>query len=233
MTGTSCSAAARATCRPDGRRAGEEQVIELRRGERAPDVGIARHDGELVLGEAPRDELGDQRRGPRRELGGLHQHAIAGGERAGRRHDRELERVVPRRDDADDTERLRQDFAAPGQQRERRGNAPRSHPARQIAQRVANAVGARSRISASRVSCAERPPKSASIASTIALSCSRVRLEQPLRAGRAVPRATDSARARTPRAAAHAVARDSRSPPRSATRPARSRPVAHAGIDRV
>ena len=52
-----------------------------------------------------------QRRRRRGQLRRLQQHAVAGGQRADRRRERELDRVVPRADDADHAQRLAQDAA--------------------------------------------------------------------------------------------------------------------------
>ncbi len=68
----------------------------------------------------------------RRQLGRLDHHAIAGGDRPDRGRERELQRIVPGRDDADYAERLR-DQAVLGRHELQRGvDAPRRHPFLQV-----------------------------------------------------------------------------------------------------
>ena len=126
-------------CSADRGGSGEEQVIERQPRERCADVGIAGHDGELVLAKQPRDPLLQQRGRGWRELRRLQEHAIARRERADRRRERQLHRVVPRADDAGDTLGLAQDPRSARQQLDRRRDALRPHPCLQMAQRVAHA----------------------------------------------------------------------------------------------
>jgi hypothetical protein len=61
--------------------------------------------------------------------GGLHHDAVAGGERRDQRHDREVEWIVPRADDADDADRLVQDRGAGRPELEADRHPLRPHPA--------------------------------------------------------------------------------------------------------
>ena len=123
---------------PDRCRAGEEQVIERQLDERPARRGIAGKDGNLVvaerLGDDPRHELGRSRGHLRR----LDHHAVAGCERRDRRQHRQLIRVVPRRDDADHAERLRNQPVVSRSILDIRRDALRTHPAPQMAARMAD-----------------------------------------------------------------------------------------------
>ncbi|BCG99279.1 hypothetical protein MesoLj131b_12790 [Mesorhizobium sp. 131-2-5] len=84
-------------------------------------------------------QSGEQRREGRRQFGRLDQHAVAGGERCRDRRDGKLEGVIPRRDDTDDTKRLRQEAIAARQERQGGGDTTLAHPAAQMRQCVADA----------------------------------------------------------------------------------------------
>ncbi len=124
--------AASATRRPIRGRAGEDQVVERERGKSLGDLILDAGDDHFGRVEFRRDHLFQQRREPRRQLARLDHHPVAGGERPDRRRQRELERIIPGRDDADDAERLRDQvvFRRPELQRGR--NAPRRHPCLQV-----------------------------------------------------------------------------------------------------
>ena len=113
VTGVRLRPAASATSAADAGRAGEHQMIERQRVRRP---GRFRPRSPVTTSSSAsnfcRDRLRQQRGRPRRQFARLDHHAIAGGERADRRRQRELQRIIPRRDDADDAERLR-DQAVP------------------------------------------------------------------------------------------------------------------------
>ena len=78
--------------------------------------------------EFRRDHFLQQRGKPRHQFARLDHHPVAGGERADRRRQRQLQRIIPRRDDADHAERLR-DQAIFGRHELQRGRDPlRRHP---------------------------------------------------------------------------------------------------------
>jgi hypothetical protein len=82
--------------------------------------------------EFSRDHLLEQCREPRRQLARLDHHPVAGGERADRGRKRELQRVVPGRDDADHPEWLRDQAVFRGPELQRGRDAPRRHPPLQV-----------------------------------------------------------------------------------------------------
>ena len=159
---------------PDGGRAGEQQMIERQRDERLAGLGVADDDADEVGIEIFRRQLGEQRRDARRQLGGFDQRAIrpppaprpAGRASTGR--------------DSSTARRCRRRRAAAA----RGGCAPAGTAAR--SRRGASASSARdggarrgsalrvTNNSAMRVSCAARPPKSASTAATRASSLSSI-----------------------------------------------------------
>ncbi len=123
-------------CAPDRGRSSEEQVIERQARERLSDRRVAEDDRELLLGERFHGELAQQRRCRRRELRRLQQDAIAGGNGAGDRRERQLHGIVPRADDADHADGLPLDARASGLEVDRRGDALRPHPAGEVPARV-------------------------------------------------------------------------------------------------
>ena len=116
--------------------AGEQQVVERQRGERLRHHGIAGHHPHLVGLEVARHLFGEQRREARRELAHLQHRAIAGGQCVDQRTDGQIQRVVPRHDDADHAARLRPQLGARGQEQQVGEAPPRLHPAPAVAERV-------------------------------------------------------------------------------------------------
>src|SRR5262249_39927859 len=99
----------------------------------------ARDDRELVGREVRGDDALEQGRGLRSELARLEQDAIPRRKRRNHWEHRQLERIVPRANDADHAERLAQNAAAARPEIERRGRAPRPHPAGEMPARMADA----------------------------------------------------------------------------------------------
>jgi hypothetical protein len=91
----------------DGSRSREKQVIERQLGERLADRRVAGKHRHFVLGKRFAHDARHQGSRPGRELGRLDHHAIARGQRAQRGQHRQLVGIVPRGDDANDAERLR------------------------------------------------------------------------------------------------------------------------------
>jgi hypothetical protein len=78
--------------------------------------------------DVPGDQVGQQCRCRRSHLGGLDDDAVACGDGADKRGERELDRIVPGADDQHDTERLVLDPAPCGKLVEREARSPRTHP---------------------------------------------------------------------------------------------------------
>jgi hypothetical protein len=121
---------------PDPGRPGEHEVIErqARKGfcDLVLDAGHEQFGGIEFL----RDRLPQQRGKVRRELARLDDDQVAGGDGADRGRERQLQRIIPGRDDADDAERLRHQPIARGQELQRSRHALRRHPAFQMFCRV-------------------------------------------------------------------------------------------------
>ena len=114
-------------------------MVERQRGDRPRRLRAARdHDG-LVGGEHLRHEALQECRRRRRPLRGLEEDAVPRGDRRGQRQERELHRVVPRRQDAHHALGLAPDVGAAGQGAQH-ARAPRLRPARQAADEVADRV---------------------------------------------------------------------------------------------
>ena len=124
----------------DGCAPGKKEVIERKRRERRANGGVTGDHRDFVLGEGLGDQRSQQLAGRRRDLRRLDHRAIAGGERRRERHQRERERVVPRRDDADDAERLRLDVRAAQAHRQR--DAPSRADVVMVLRHVPQAPGA-------------------------------------------------------------------------------------------
>ncbi len=75
-----------------------------------------------------RRQLLEQRRRARRQFGRLDHHAVARRQSRERRAERQLNWIVPRRDDADDAERLRRQAIAPGKEVQVGGDGAVAHP---------------------------------------------------------------------------------------------------------
>ena len=121
-------------------RAGEDQVVEGQGGEL-----VRRHPRQHrqdVLGELRAHQLGEEAAEVLRVRRHLDHGAVAGGDDAGQRAHGQEERIVPRRDDADDALRLRDDAVAAGGEDQRHVPALRFHPLRELAARVADPVDA-------------------------------------------------------------------------------------------
>ena len=84
-------------------------------------------------------EFGEQFRESRCQFGWLDQHTVAGGKRGRDRRNGKLKGVIPGRDDADDTKRLRHEAVFARQERQGGGDAALPHPAFQMRQRMADA----------------------------------------------------------------------------------------------
>lgn len=114
-------------------------MIERHRHEGLAHLGIAGDDAQLVRGEMLAGQSGEQLGKSWCQFGRLDQHAVASGERCRDRRDGKLEGVVPGRDDAHETKRLRQQAIAARQERQGGGDTTLPHPAFQMRQRVADA----------------------------------------------------------------------------------------------
>ena len=110
------------------RGAGEHQMIERQRCHEGRNRRIALHHAHLVGRKELRNQRRELRRSVRREFARLDDHAIASSERVDGRPQRQLHRVVPWRDDAHHTERLRLHVGARRHQIQRRARAARLHP---------------------------------------------------------------------------------------------------------
>ncbi len=87
-------------------RAGEQQMVEGQRRERLGDRHVADDDRHLVGGEMLGDQALQQLGEARRQFRRLQHGAVAGRQRVGQRRQRQDQRIVPGRHDADDAERL-------------------------------------------------------------------------------------------------------------------------------
>jgi hypothetical protein len=83
-----------------------------------------------------RDHARDERRGIRRHFGRLQDRAVAGGDTRNQRPKREIERIIPRRDDKTYAARLRDNGSRSAKRRKRRRITHGPHPAFQVLQRV-------------------------------------------------------------------------------------------------
>jgi hypothetical protein len=63
---------------------------------------------------------------------------LAGGKGRHQRHDGEVERIIPRADDADHADRLMENAGARGQELKADSDALRPHPPREVMERVAD-----------------------------------------------------------------------------------------------
>ncbi len=121
---------------PDAGRAGEDEMIERQLREGLGDAILDAGDDKLRRRERARDQLSQQFGEAWRQLAGLDHDEVAGGNRADRRRQGQLQRVIPGRDDADDAERLRDQAIAGRPELQRGGDAPRRHPAGKLLHRV-------------------------------------------------------------------------------------------------
>jgi hypothetical protein len=124
----------------DFRAAREQQVIERQARELYRALRLAEHDRHLALLEGLGKHVAHQLGRARRALRHLDQDAVARREREHQRARGKRDRVVPRRDDADDAERLEVDHRLGGRHQQA-GAAPlRLHPALQAPQAVIDVV---------------------------------------------------------------------------------------------
>ncbi|MCY1433870.1 hypothetical protein D9M71_499100 [compost metagenome] len=86
--------------------AGEQQVVEGQAGEGHAHLGLAQNHGHQVFREDACQEVFHQLRGGRGGLAHLDHHPVARGQGAHQRADGQEQRVVPRHDHADHTQRL-------------------------------------------------------------------------------------------------------------------------------
>ena len=128
----------------------------------------AAEEGELVLGEIFRRDLDQEFRETARIRRHLDHRPVAGGEDAGERPEAQIQRIVPRDDDADDAERLGNDPVARAWERQEVDTATARRI--QLLNRFLASwiVSSTVKISANSVSNSLRLPKSALIAATIA-----------------------------------------------------------------
>ena len=130
--------------------------------------GLITENGRHLLGrKKPGEEIGDEFRRTWCQLGRLQHHAIARSKRCGEWDDRQLERIIPRADHADDANRLIEKSAPVLA-------AVRGRPQHASVSSIVPSAAGNSELlrmsvntSASRVSCRERLPKSAEITSAM------------------------------------------------------------------
>ena len=105
---------------------GEQHVVESLCQQRLGRLTVSLDDDHRLGVDVSRQQVGQQGRNRRRQLGRLDDGAVAGRDRADERAEREVERVVPRADDEHDAERLVLDPASRGKLVERQTSAPRT-----------------------------------------------------------------------------------------------------------
>ena len=123
---------------PHRGRAGEEQVVERQRGKCLRHVRRAGDHDHVVGMEIARHQRGEQGRETRGEFAHLQHHAVARGQRIDQRPHGEVQRVIPRHDDAHHAPRLRPQLDARGQEQYAGQTASWRHPAPSVAQRMAD-----------------------------------------------------------------------------------------------
>lgn len=111
-------------------------MVEREAGKRSANLGPAADDRDLVGWERVSQQAGEEGRGRRSVLGGLEHHPVAGRQGGPEWGEREIDRIVPGRDDADYAERLVDDLGAARQEVEGDGTALRLHPGCEMAGRV-------------------------------------------------------------------------------------------------
>jgi hypothetical protein len=100
-------------------------------------------DGHLLLWKDLAEHFGQKLTGRGRELGRLDHRPIARRQRRGERHERQPDREIPGRHDADDAERLVDDMCAAGAELHVHMPLLRAHPALEIAAQVVDALDQR------------------------------------------------------------------------------------------
>lgn len=117
----------------DGGGAGEEKVVEGQSGECGCDLLVTSDGGDVLVREGCVDDSANYFGGLRCVLGRFDDDVVAGGERVGEWRECEQDWVVPRADDADDSEGLVEDAGAAGQELPVCRDAARAHPAAEVA----------------------------------------------------------------------------------------------------
>jgi hypothetical protein len=117
-------------------RPGEDQGVERKPRHPGGGLGAAGDGGKDFGREMIGDRLGEQGGCGRRQLRWLDERAASGSERRHDRHEAELHRIVPRRQHADDPERLLDDAAARRPEAPADGGALGLGPFRQTRQRM-------------------------------------------------------------------------------------------------
>ncbi len=117
-------------------RAGEDDVIERQLRKVLRLRHLAAEDRDLVFGKTFGQHLRQQLGRARRQLRHLDHHAVAGGQRGDQRAHRQVQREVPRADDADHALGLVVDAHAVAQEQQLGGTLARLHPAAQRMQRM-------------------------------------------------------------------------------------------------
>ena len=121
--------------------AGEDKMVERERRESRAAAAAIGEKRELVGGEIFRRRFDHEFGETLRVFGHLDHRPVAGGENADKRREAQLQREVPRHDDADDAERLRDDAVLrAGEDQLIDLAAARLHPAADALDRVVDAV---------------------------------------------------------------------------------------------
>src|SRR5919108_6575683 len=113
-------------------------MVQRQSGHRLRYISATVDDGGLFLREELSNACRQRLARARGNFRHFHHGAIAGGERANERPQRQVERIVPRRDDAYDTERLLDDPRTTGLEPDRYAAPFIAHPARHMAARMTN-----------------------------------------------------------------------------------------------
>ncbi len=120
--------------------AGVEDVVEALLEQRRGLLDRSGHDRNRVGVEVHRHQLLDQSRDRRGDLGWLEHCGVAGGEGRNQWREQQLDRVVPRGDDADRAERLGAELCGAGLERQRHLDLPRLRPGVEVLERVVDLV---------------------------------------------------------------------------------------------
>jgi hypothetical protein len=107
-------------------------MIERQRGKGFCDLVVDPGHQHFASVELLRDHLGQQRGEPRHQLARLDHDAVARRKGCHCRRQGQLQRIIPRRDDADHAERLRDQAVFGGRKLQRGGDALRRHPSLQM-----------------------------------------------------------------------------------------------------
>ncbi|MNI47526.1 hypothetical protein D3C73_1020520 [compost metagenome] len=115
---------------------GEHEMVQRQRGHCRCNIGPALHHRHAIGREHAGQQIGQERAGARCVLGRLQQHMVAGGNRSGQRHQRQRDRVVPRRDHPDHAQRRRPQLRAGWPKLPACRRMTRLRPASQVAAQV-------------------------------------------------------------------------------------------------